>query len=212
MSLAEANLGWGAVPVCGVLSLAVSLESREVDKPSPPSPEAQAGSQAAAGLGQASSGGEEAGEAVCPAAGWASALLPRSSCLLAQRPHRQTRLVRAGGLQGELSSSGSKASLWREGPPRAAAPAAGTDRAQPLCQHTAPALTWGQQDRGSCLQEAGVSSGRGCPGPSDGWGWVWSVLPRPRNSSQTWPWRVLAPGLTQAWGGGVVAGGLIKKK
>lgn len=102
--------GWGgrhgAFCVFGVPSLDVSLESREVDKPSLPSPEAQAGSQAAAGLGQASSGGEEAGEAVCPAAGWASALLPRSSCLLAQWPHRQTRLVRAGGLQGELSSCG----------------------------------------------------------------------------------------------------------
>ena len=100
--------------------------------------------------------------------------------------------------------------MWREGPPWAAAPAAGIDRDRPLCQHTAPALTWGQQDRGSCLQEAGVSAGRGCPGPSDGREWVWSVLPRPRNSSQTWPWRVLGPGLTQAWGGGVEADGLIK--
>lgn len=61
---------------------------------------------------------------------------PTAAACLAWWPHRQTGLVRSGGLRGELGScsSCSKASLWQEGPPWAAAPAAGADGAPPLCQ------------------------------------------------------------------------------
>lgn len=50
-------------------------------------------------------------------------------------------------------------------------PNVGENRAQPLCRSAAPALTRAH------LREAGASVGRGCLGPQDGLGWVWSVLP-----------------------------------
>lgn len=90
---------------------------------------------------------------------------PTAAACLAWWPHRQTGLVRSGASRENSAPAGScsKASLWQEGPLRAAAPAAGTDRAQPLCQCTAPALTQGPQDRGPCPREAGCLSGEKLP-------------------------------------------------
>lgn len=80
-----------------------------------------------------------------PSSGTGVGPAPMAAACLALWPHRQTGLVRAGGLQGEPGSrsSCSKASLWQKGPLWAAAPTKGADRAQPLCQCTAPALTQG---------------------------------------------------------------------
>lgn len=111
--------------------------------------------------------GREAGEAVCPAAGGGgggAGPAPTAAACLARWPHRETAYESQAFKESSApAGSSSKASLWQEGPSRAAAPAAGTDRAQALCQRAAPALTRGQRDRGSCLQEAGDLPAEGLP-------------------------------------------------
>lgn len=118
---------------------------------------------------------------MCPAAGECGPC-PHSSCLPGRVASQTDRAYESQAFKESSAPAGScsKASLWQEGPSRAAAPAAGTHRAQPLCQRAAPTLTWGQRDRGSCLQDRpGTSLGRGCSGTTDGLGWVSSLLPGP---------------------------------
>lgn len=87
-----------------VPGLELSLQSRDVGKPSPPPPEAQPGSQACSlpwpGVlwvrGGWGGGVPSSRVGVGPA--------PTAAACRAWWPHRQTGLVRAGGLQGELSS------------------------------------------------------------------------------------------------------------
>lgn len=138
---------------------------------------------------------------------------PHGSCLPGRVASQTDRAYESQAFKGSSAPAGScsKASLWQEGPSRAAAPATGTDRAQPLCRRAGPALTQGQPDRGSCLRGAGDLPGEGLPWaqPRPRMGAVRGARPwEPPPTSQISSLRGRAPGWRLAWGGGVAAGGL----
>lgn len=152
-------------------------------------------------------------EAVGPEAGPGRGPAPTTAASLAHWPLRQTGLVRAGGLRGELSYRRQllKGLIVAGESAMGSCPHGRCRQSPAFVPVHCPCPDPGSAGQRPLSVEAGGLPGRVCPGPSVGLGRVWPVLPgcgcqgpRSPSSSQIQPWRRLVLGLTQAWRGAEV--------